>query len=163
FVDLDERIERLFGASTPSLLAEGEAVFRSAERRALATLVAEPGFAGRDVVVATGGGTVIDPENRALMRATGTVVHLAASVDALHGRLTESEAAAPGGRPLLETGVVPLRDRLAQLLGERAAAYRDCDLEVDAGAAPEDVARRITAALAVEPNPAAGAPDSEAV
>ena len=43
FVDLDERIERVYGATVPELLAaRGEPGFRDAEARALASLLAEP-------------------------------------------------------------------------------------------------------------------------
>src|SRR5690606_301007 len=76
FVDLDRRIERIFGAAIPALFSRGEAHFRRCERAALRLLVAEPGFAGRTTVVAAGGGLVVDPDNRAVMRATGVVLLL---------------------------------------------------------------------------------------
>ncbi|MBC8072317.1 MAG: hypothetical protein IAG13_28605, partial [Deltaproteobacteria bacterium] len=62
--DLDRRIEWIFGQGIDALLAEGEPRLRAREHDALRTLVAEPGFAGRAIVVATGGGTPIDPRNR---------------------------------------------------------------------------------------------------
>ena len=156
FVDLDVRVERLFGLSVPALLHRGEPEFRRAERRALETLVSEPGFCGRAVVVATGGGVVIDAANRALMRRVGRIVYLDVDVDAL------DEDADPGSRPLLEASVVELRHRLAELLAARAGAYRDCDLRVDGKGEPAAIAARIEAALG-QAQDASETEDSEAV
>ncbi len=162
FLDLDVRVERLFGLSVPALLGQGEAAFRKAERRALQTLLAEPGFDGRAVVVATGGGAIIDADNRRRMRRAGRVVYLDVNVDALADRLAVDEASDPGTRPLLGGSVITLRDRLAELLAQRTGAYLDCDVRIDASGEPDAVVGRIEAALSVpESNPSVG--DSEAV
>ena len=163
FVDLDVRLERLFGTSVPALLHRGEAEFRRAERRALQTLVSEPGFAGRAVVVATGGGVVIDAANRELMRSVGSIVYLDVDVDALADRLAVDEDADPGGRPLLGGSVVELRHRLSELLAARAGAYRDCDVRVDGQGAPEAIAARIEHAVGEGQGERTEAEDSEAV
>src|SRR6185436_9960356 len=75
FHDCDHEIERATGVRIPVIFEiEGEAGFRARERRMLAELVRRFG-----VVVATGGGAVLADENRALLKANGTVVYLCAS------------------------------------------------------------------------------------
>src|SRR5690349_8579249 len=65
FIDLDERIEREDGRSIPTIFEEdGEAAFRTMERRAVADLgPADPATEVRRIV-ATGGGAIVDPRNR---------------------------------------------------------------------------------------------------
>jgi shikimate kinase len=166
FVDLDERIERLFAATVPELLAtRGEPGFREAEARALASLLAEPGFAQRGVVVALGGGAVLDAAGRLAMDRAGTRIYLEVSEDELVRRLRPEVEADPGARPLLQGG--SLRVRVAELLVARGALYRAGALCIDAQGDPEAVAARITAALAepaeavCEPTGAALAPEAE--
>src|SRR5436853_6407799 len=72
FHDCDHEIERATGVRIPVIFEiEGEEGFRGRERRMLAELAAKSG-----VVLATGGGAVISAENRALLKASGTVVYL---------------------------------------------------------------------------------------
>lgn len=148
-VDLDDRIERLFGAAVPELLAGwGEPAFREAEARALASLLAEPAFAQRGVVVATGGGTVLHPGSRQSMDRAGTRVYLEVGVDELVRRLQPAVAADPGARPLLHAGEpADLRPRVAELLAVRDPIYRTGALCIDADGEPGVVAARITAAV----------------
>ena len=145
-VDLDTRIERLLGRSVVALLAEGEESFRESERQALRSLVEEPGLSGRAVIVATGGGAVLDPDSRALMRRVGTVVHLRASASTLSQRLLAEERAHPGARPLLR-GEAGLPERIAELLAARSEAYADCDIAIDADADAPSVRDAVLAAL----------------
>src|SRR5690606_2368278 len=116
FIDHDERIERLFGRSIPELFAEGEPHFRRCERRALETLVREPAFGSRPVVVATGGGLVVDPANCATMASCGIVVHLDVPLEELLVRLDSPQARAV--RPLVADAQA-LRERLSALLSAR--------------------------------------------
>jgi shikimate kinase len=163
-VDLDERIERLFAATVPELLAaRGEPGFRDAEARALASLLAEPGFSLRGVVVALGGGAGLDPAGRLAMDRAGTRIYLEVSEDELVRRLRPEIEADPGARPLLQGG--SLRGRVAELLVARGALYRAGALCIDAQGDPGAVAARITAALA-EPaeaarEPAGAVPEAE--
>jgi 3-dehydroquinate synthetase/shikimate kinase len=65
FLDLDELIERAAGSTIPEIFAaEGEEGFRARERAAVAALGAPDRRAGLARVIATGGGTVVDPQNR---------------------------------------------------------------------------------------------------
>src|SRR5690349_3633498 len=91
FIDLDERIERLFGASIASLFEHGEPAFRAREHSALRSLVDEPGFAGAAAVVATGGGIVCDADNLQIMSSVGRLVYLEVDVETLCTRLRQPE------------------------------------------------------------------------
>lgn len=93
FLDTDEEIVSRFGMSIPDIFAEyGEAGFRRYE-----DIVCQS-VAMRDAhVIATGGGMVINPTNRALLSSTGMLVYLHADVEAIRQRLGEI---AKAGRPL---------------------------------------------------------------
>jgi len=139
FCDLDRRVERLFGTSIAALVAAGEPVLRARETAALASLVDEPGFGGRPIVVATGGGTPIAPENRARMRSSGVVVLLAVPLSVLAERLRDEAST----RPLLAGA--PLADRLAELWAAREAAYTDGTIAIEAGGGVDQVAASVHA------------------
>lgn len=140
WLDLDERIERLFGESVPTLVSRGEPTFRRCEREALRLLVEEPGFAGRTVVIATGGGVVLDPVNRERMRRVGVLVFLRVPVAELARRLLRGPLAS---RPLLGDQAEGVAARLAELLERRKSAYEEATWVVDGDGAPQDVAHRI--------------------
>jgi len=126
FVDLDHELEARCGVRIPVIFEiEGEAGFR---RREAAVL--DEATQRRGVVLATGGGAVIAPENRRRLRERGIVVYLRAHVDELHRRTCRDR-----GRPLLATG--DPRGRLAELLAGREPFYQEvADLVVDTGSAP---------------------------
>jgi shikimate kinase len=142
FCDLDRRIEWIFGQGIDALLAAGEPRLRAREHDALRTLVAEPGFPGRRLVVATGGGTPIDPRNRALMRSSGVVVWLDVPLAVLAERLREHTAT----RPLLVGA--ELGPRLGELWSVRGPCYREAGLAVDGTGTLEQVAARVAACWA---------------
>lgn len=145
-VDLDERIERLFGAAVSELIAtQGEPGFRQLESRALTSLLAEPGFCERGVVVALGGGAGLDEANRRAIDRAGPRVYLEVSVDELVRRLRPATLANPGARPLLQGG--SLRLRVAELLAARGSIYRTGALCIDAHGDPAAVAARVAAAI----------------
>lgn len=134
FVDVDEVISTRHGASIPQLWTEkGETFFREEEMSVI------EGVAGSEGIVSTGGGAVIEPANRRLMSASGTVVWLQAHPQAIVSRLQKSQ-----GRPLLD-GAEDRDTRLAVLLEERSAAYGDvADHEIDTSElSVEEVALRI--------------------
>lgn len=145
FIDLDARIERVYGRSVGELFAEGEAHFRHCERRALESLVAEPGFGARSVVIATGGGIILDPCNRQTMAAAGTVVHLEVPLDDLVARLQSSQARAV--RPLVAAEGSGLRERLGALLSDRKSAYGTAEYCMDGRGSPSDVVTRLHSEL----------------
>jgi len=94
FYDCDQELERLTGASVSLIFdLEGEAGFRVRENQLLKQLTAKNG-----VLIATGGGTVCNEENRRLLRSQGLVVYLKTSVENQLKRLNKDKS-----RPLLQT------------------------------------------------------------
>lgn len=143
FIDLDVRIERLFGRSIAELFERGEAGFRACERAALRSLLAEPGFGDSGAVVATGGGIVKDPSNLAAIHAIGVSVYLRVGIAALVERLSrESERAR---RPLLAG--VDLEARVTELLAARESAYASASFVIDAEDPPDAILDTIEARL----------------
>lgn len=112
FIDTDQLVTAVSQRSIPDLWEkEGEPAFRSLERQ----MIASAASAG-PAVVATGGGASVDPDNAALMRASGRVVWLTAEPDTLDERIGRL-----GGRPILAVGEP--RARLGAVLDERRDAY----------------------------------------
>jgi shikimate kinase len=114
FVDTDELVEATTGQTISEIFANaGEHAFRELERRAVADACESP----EPLVVACGGGAVLDPENRRAIRAAGLVVWLRATSPVLAARMRDTA----GTRPLLPSQD-PERelDRLAQA---RSVAY----------------------------------------
>src|SRR5450755_3361720 len=139
FHDLDHEIEAHCGAAIPLIFdIEGEAGFRQRETALLAELSAQA-----DVVLATGGGAVLAPENRQLLQARGFVVYLETTVDEQLSRLARDRK-----RPLL--AAPDRRERLLALAAEREPLYRQiADLIVPAGPrkSTAQVAQRLAAEL----------------
>lgn len=123
FYDCDHEIERATGVKVAVIFEiEGEAGFRARESKMLAELVRR-----QDAVLATGGGAVLSPENRALLSANGIVVYLRAAPLDLWKRTRHDK-----NRPLLKTAD-PLA-KLEQLFEERDPLYRGAaDIVIDTG------------------------------
>lgn len=121
FVDSDHEIERRTGADIPWIFdIEGEQGFRERESAVIEELTQRQG-----IILATGGGAVLDAANRRNLMARGLVVYLRASVNQLLRR-----TALDRNRPLLQTENP--RQRLQQLLAEREPLYREvADIIVD--------------------------------
>ncbi len=113
FVDCDKEIEKRTGASISLIFdLEGEAGFRKREQRMIDELTA-----GEHIVLATGGGAVLDEQNRARLMSRGFVVYLNAPLDLLIERTSRDRA-----RPLLQTD--DPKTRIAELLEARDPLYR---------------------------------------
>jgi shikimate kinase len=113
FHDSDAEIEARTGVDISFIFEkEGEAGFRRREREVIAALTALEG-----IVLATGGGAVLDPANREVLASRGLVVYLEASVSQQLERTRVSNS-----RPLLDTPNPAAR--LAQLMQERDPLYR---------------------------------------
>jgi shikimate kinase len=131
--DIDQRIEARERRSVAAIFAQqGEAYFRQLERLTLGELLPL-----RHVVVATGGGTFAEPDNRALMLADGTVVWLDVPLARVIDRVPSD-----GRRPLAAD-----RNQLEQLYTRRQLAYAQAPLRVDAGAPVPEVVEHILALL----------------
>jgi shikimate kinase len=112
FYDCDHELEQLTGASVNLIFdLEGEAGFRLRENRLLKQLTAKSG-----VLIATGGGTVCNEENRRLLRSRGLVVYLETSIDNQLKRLIKDKS-----RPLLQAD--NRKQRLTDLAEVRNPLY----------------------------------------
>ena len=115
FIDSDREIEIRTGADIPLIFErEGEAGFRKREHETIADLTTRVG-----VVLATGGGAVLDPDNRRALAERGWVVYLETSV----AQQTE-RAGRTRHRPLLNGTDNPYR-RLEELMAIREPLYRE--------------------------------------
>jgi shikimate kinase len=123
FFDSDHEIEAHTGVKIPVIFEiEGEAGFRKREEAAIAELTALSG-----VVLATGGGAVLSPNNRDKLRKNGVVVYLRGTPEHLYERTRHDRS-----RPLLQTDN-PLA-RLRELYTQRDPLYREvADIVVDTG------------------------------
>jgi shikimate kinase len=122
-LDADEVVEREAGMKIPQIFAaEGEAGFRARERAAVVALAERGG-----VVVALGGGALLQPGVAELLCERGVVVYLRARPETLARRVGSG-----AGRPLLagldEAGRLA---KLRELLAAREAFYRKAQLIVD--------------------------------
>lgn len=123
FRDADHEIEAHTGVRVAVIFEiEGEAGFRRREAEMLAALAALD-----DQVLATGGGVVLDPCNRELLRARGCVVYLHAPPKELWERTRRDK-----NRPLLRTE--DPRARIEELYAIRDPLYREiADIVVESG------------------------------
>lgn len=137
FLDCDDLITERAGKSISAIFAdEGEEYFRNLETEALTDLRDRRNMRGisdsRGIVLATGGGAVLRPQNRDLLHDIGTVVWLHADADTLFERATRS-----GKRPLLE--VENPRTTFNALLESRLGIYESSsDHRVDASGLSHD-------------------------
>ncbi len=113
FRDSDQEIQRRTGVDIPTIFEfEGEEGFRNRERQVIEDLVAED-----RIVLATGGGAILNAENRQNLAARGVVIYLHCSPDQQYSRTSRDR-----NRPLLQTED-PLA-RLREIMDERDPLYR---------------------------------------
>ena len=118
-VDIDEVVEKRERLSVSEIFARhGEPYFRMAERAALTEQIGVP-----HLVVATGGGTFAEPQNRAMINADGLSIWLDIPLDRALARVP-----ADGRRPLAAD-----REAFERLYHARRAAYQQAHIRVDAG------------------------------
>lgn len=123
FVDSDHELEARCGVRIPVIFEhEGEAGFRDREAQVIDELTQR-----RGIVLATGGGAVLRPENRNHLRARGTVVYLRASPHDLWLRTRHDR-----NRPLLQTE--DPKGKLEALYAQRDPLYREvADFIIETG------------------------------
>ncbi len=137
FVDMDAYIEAKAGCSVSEIFArDGEAAFREMEKAACIELGAM-----ENLVISTGGGTVLRDENVEALKKNGLIVWLQVSLMCVSARLKKDTS-----RPLLKQdnkeGIIKT------LMDQREPLYdRAADLRIDGEVAPDEVADAIIAAL----------------
>lgn len=115
FIDSDHEVELRTGVDIPYIFEkEGEAGFRKREKQVIEDLTLRPGL-----IMATGGGAVLDADNRAHLAQRGFVVYLHASVDQQLARTSRAEH-----RPLLKNAP-DRRSVLERLFQHRDPLYRE--------------------------------------
>ena len=139
FVDLDQQLEAQFGKQIPQIFAEeGEPAFRLVESQLCHRFAAESG-----IVLSTGGGALVNPDNLQTLRKTGIVICLTATVDTILERIDKIK-----DRPLLAGNTEERRHRIQELLNMRRSAYAAIPLQVDTtGLSPSQIVVRVLDAL----------------
>jgi shikimate kinase len=123
--DIDERIEARERRSVASIFAQnGEAYFRQLERQVLGELLPQ-----RHVIIATGGGTFVEPDNRALMLSDGAVAWLDVPLGQVLKRVPSD-----GRRPLAAD-----RTAMEQLYQRRQLAYAEAHVRIDSSRPVQEV------------------------
>ena len=143
FHDSDQEIERRTGVDIPLIFEiEGEEGFRKRERVVIDELTQQPG-----IVLATGGGAILDPDNRNHLGQRGLVIYLLTPVDVQLVRTSSDRS-----RPLLQTENPG--QRLEELMQVREPLYREtADLVVNTvGKRVRDVVREIVTQLELKPH-----------
>jgi len=120
FVDTDQLVEERAGKRVAAIFAEdGEAVFRTLERDAVADAVGRSG-----AIVSVGGGAVLDPENVRRLREAGMLIYLTARPEVILRRIGNAAS-----RPLLKDDP---HGAVSRLLAERGPVYAAAaDVTVD--------------------------------
>jgi shikimate kinase len=127
--DVDHRIEARERRRVADIFArEGEPYFRNVERTILQELLPE-----RHMIVSTGGGTFVDPENRTTMLADGAVAWLDAPLERVIERVP-----ADGRRPLAADRV-----QMEQLYTLRQASYCQAHVRIDASRPVPEIVERL--------------------
>ena len=147
-LDTDVEIERLAGRPIPQIFAdEGEAAFRAREVALLSALTPPELGVGGTLILSTGGGTPLRPENAALLKQIGPVVWLRPSPETILARVRKDLHE----RPLLAAHAADPLGRIRALLLEREDRYAsvaDYQLDTSDCAHADEAAGRVLALLA---------------
>ena len=130
FLDTDAMVMSETGRTIPELFAESEAIFRDAESAAVAAAAI-----ASDSVIASGGGSILSPDNVTVMEGSGTIVLLEVDAATISERVEIN-----GDRPLLITTEVVHR-----ILSERDDLYHGVAQRTVStiGRAPQDIAMEV--------------------
>ena len=139
FIDVDTEIEARAGANIPWIFdMEGEQGFRDRESKVLTALVSDK----QPKVIATGGGIVLSADNRAILKRSGLVVYLSATLEQLVERTRRDKT-----RPLLQ--VDDRESVIKQLIEKRSPLYNQvADLVFPSGSTqPLRLAKKLAEAV----------------
>lgn len=129
FVDTDTEIENRMGQSIAKLFqTQGEAAFRKLESELVEKLAQQEGL-----VIATGGGLVLNPKNVAALSKTGRIICLTASPEDILSRVSQQQ----NSRPLLSEE--DPRSKINELLRQRDAVYKQFPQLSTAAQTPEQL------------------------
>jgi len=123
FIDTDVAIEAVTGKTIAQIFAkDGVIRFRSEE-----ALLAKKIAGKQDLVISTGGGMVLNPQNVSNLKINGVLVALTAPPEVIYRRVKNKKT-----RPLLLKG--DLKENILSLLKERERSYKVADITIDTGA-----------------------------
>jgi shikimate kinase len=123
FLDLDAIIEEESGTSIPQIFSsQGESAFRKLE-----SLLVERVAEKTECVIATGGGTIVNPQNLEKLKRCGVVITLTADIPSILHRAGNGD-----DRPMLRGG--DRLERIQALMEQRAPVYAKADIRVDTSA-----------------------------
>lgn len=145
FIDMDQHLSASAGREISCWVRlEGWASFRRAESELLRVLGTRTGL-----VVATGGGIILDPENRRALKEKFHTIWLNASPGTIQARMSADPHTGAMRPPLSD---LPPDEEIEKTLSERNPLYSATALiEIDAeGKSPEEIARHILAHLHAE-------------
>ena len=126
FVDTDSLVEERAGLPVSEIFSsEGEEVFRKLEEEVISSLAGE-----QALVIATGGGAILNPDNFESLKAHALLVCLWAKAESIHERTKHQRH-----RPLLQ-GEDPL-DTIRKMLAEREPFYKQADVIVNTELRPQ--------------------------
>ena len=137
FIDTDSEVEKAAGCSIEEIFKQyGEKEFRDGERRVIARLLH-----GEPAVMATGGGSFMDPGTRRLIRQRGISIWLRADLELLHKRTKRRNH-----RPLIKND--DPKATLMRLMKETSPKYGKADIVFDVSDEPASMtAKRLLATL----------------
>lgn len=138
FVDMDKEIESLIGMSVADIFRQyGEVRFRSEEG-----LMAKKLGSSQNLVIATGGGTVVHSDNVAALKENGILICLDAPPSEIHARVSRKK----GSRPLLKKDV-SIAD-IEDMLQSRESYYASADIRISTcGKSLTDIVEEILSKL----------------
>ena len=140
FVDMDALLEDRLGMPIARFFEEkGEAAFRQLEEEVLADLLKT------DKVISTGGGIVISPRNRALLKQNSDNIYLKASFEILYQRISADK---DNQRPLF---LKNSKEELLAIFNERQAWYQEVASKVIdvSKLSPEEIIEELTSKLPI--------------
>lgn len=142
FIDMDRRLVASAGREIDCWVRlDGWESFRRAESELLETLGSRQGL-----VVATGGGVVLAPENRKTLKQSFFTVWLKSGAETIHSRILADPASVSNRPPLSE---LPMELEIRKLMSEREPLYEACaDIRIDSeDRTPEEIAEEIAGEL----------------
>lgn len=141
FIDTDALIEKEAGIPISEIFEKfGETRFRELEREVVKRVSAEKGM-----VIAVGGGAIVNPDNLAALKRNGLIINLTASPEVILSRVERNS-----DRPLLQ--VEDKVGKIKELLEKRAPYYEKADITVNTdGKTTEQVAEEILRIVSSKP------------